>query len=444
MSLFENFEYGTFAGDVIDAADGVSDVGDVIFGLGGADWLFGLGGCDWLDGGAGGDYLNGGSDFDTASYEYSNAGVTIDLTNGYGYGGTAAGDTLESIENVTGSPYGDTLLGNDVHNVLWGMSGNDVLKGGGGDDELRGVNGDDTLEGGAGADFLQGAWGVDTAAYTTSDEGVMVALWSGAAHYGDAEGDTFGAIENLTGSNHADSLIGDDGVNVLSGMSGNDSLKGLGGADTLEGGFGDDHLDGDTGGDTMIGGFGDDTYYVDNWWDVVTEAGGQGADTVLTSVSWELTAGADVEYLRTTNPNGTAAINLTGNASGNAIVGNDGNNLIIGGGGVDEMTGRDGNDSYFVDNAGDMVIESGGQGIDAVRASVSYTLAAGVDVETLSTTQLAGTDAINLTGNSSGSRRRQQRNELAQRRCRQRRADRQRRHGLLRVQHGARCREQRR
>jgi Ca2+-binding RTX toxin-like protein len=123
-------------------------------------------------------------------------------------------------------------------------------------------------------------------------------------------------------------------------------------------------------------------------------------DTVYTSVSYTLTPGADVETLATIDETDTAAINLTGNASGNQIIGNDGNNVINGGGGVDQMTGRGGNDTYFVDNATDTVTESGGQGIDTVRTSVSWTLTAGADVEILRTTSDFG--AIDLTGNSSG------------------------------------------
>ena len=52
-------------------------------------------------------------------------------------------------------------------------------------------------------------------------------------------------------------------------------------------------------------------------------------------------------------------------------------NMLDGGGGTDLMAGRAGNDIYIVDNAGDVVIETAGQGIDEVRTSVSYALTAG-------------------------------------------------------------------
>ena len=43
------------------------------------------------------------------------------------------------------------------------------------------------------------------------------------------------------------------------------------------------------------------------------------------------------------------------------------------------MSGGAGNDTYFVDNAGDAVIENAAQGNDAVFASVNYGLTANVE-----------------------------------------------------------------
>ena len=92
--------------------------------------------------------------------------------------------------------------------------------------------------------------------------------------------------------------------------------------------------------------------------DIVRETGGQGNDTVRASVTYTLTVGSDVETLRTTNDNGTAAINLTGNANGNVVIGNNGNNRLNGGVGNDELTGRGGQDEFLFDttlNAGSNV-----------------------------------------------------------------------------------------
>jgi Ca2+-binding RTX toxin-like protein len=136
---------------------------------------------------------------------------------------------------------------------------------------------------------------------------------------------------------------------VLTGLAGDDTLKGFGGADILNGGPGIDTLVGGAGADQMTGLGGSDTYYVDNAGDSVTESGGQGSDTVRTSVSWTLTAGADVETLQTTNAAGVGSINLTGNSSGNVITGNNGNNILNGGDGNDTLTGLGGQDWFLFD-----------------------------------------------------------------------------------------------
>jgi Ca2+-binding RTX toxin-like protein len=394
--------FGTDSSETLNALDGVTNGADTIFGFGGNDSIFGLGGNDLILGGAGADAINGGSGSDTASYTDSASGVTVNLGNGTGDGGTAEGDTYTSIENVTGSSHEDFLIGNDSNNVLTGLEDNDILKGGGGSDTLFGDSGSDTLKGGGGADTLNGGSGVDTADYFDSSAGVVVSLITDTAGNGDAEGDELNSIENLNGSAFDDHLYGHDGINVLVGRDGDDTLKGFGANDTLRGEDGNDYMDGGSGADAMVGGLGDDIYIVDNAGDAVTESGGQGMDVVRISTSWTMTAGADIETLETIDETDDVAINLTGNATGNQIIGNDGANTINGGGGVDEMIGRDGNDTYFVENAADSVTEFAGQGTDQVRTSVSWTLTDGADVETLRTTNDAGVGAINLTGNSAG------------------------------------------
>jgi Ca2+-binding RTX toxin-like protein len=161
----------------------------------------------------------------------------------------------------------------------------------------------------------------------------------------------------------------------------------------------DNIIDGGAGADAMYGMGGNDSYIVDNIGDRVFEDVDAGHDIVSTSVSYSLQAGTSVEVLRALNPAGTAAINLVGNEFANSLIGNAGNNILDGGAGADEMRGLLGDDRYLVDNAGDLVYEAMGEGLDTVRASVSYTLQAGSSIERLETDNAAGTASINLTGN---------------------------------------------
>jgi Ca2+-binding RTX toxin-like protein len=377
---------GAAEGDTLNGVENLIGSGsaDTLVGDGESNTLAGEGGRDTLWGGIGGDTLDGGGGIDTALYIESAAAVDVNLTTGIGLGGTAQGDTLTDTENVTGSAFDDTLTGDDEGNVLSGAGGIDVLKGGGGTDTLDGGGQNDWLAGGEDGDTLNGGSGLDFAAYGTSASGVIVNLANGLALLGDAAGDTFDSIENLSGSDFGDFLTGDGGNNILLGQAGNDTLVGGGGTDL------------------MMGSLDDDTYIVDSALDVVTEFGGDGNDTVRTSVSYRLAPGTDVEVLRTTDDFGATAIDLTGNNTNNEIVGNDGANVITGGGGADHLVGRDGNDTYVVDVAAVTIAENAGRGTDTVLTSVSYVLTAGADIEFLATTDDNGTGIIDLTGNAAG------------------------------------------
>ena len=147
----------------------------------------------------------------------------------------------------------------------------------------------------------------------------------------DAGGLTRTETVNIAVTNQSGSVVGTAGVDVLTGTSEEDTISGLGGNDTLNGGAGNDTLRcGGTGNDTMSGGAGDDTYVVDAAGDVVTEAAGEGTDTVQASVSYTL--GGNVENLTLT---GSGNINATGNTLDNILIGNAGNNTLSGGAGND-------------------------------------------------------------------------------------------------------------
>jgi Ca2+-binding RTX toxin-like protein len=235
-------------------------------------------------------------------------------------------------------------VSNDASNV--------VLTGGSGDDAFLGGNGNDVFEGGKGADTMKGGGGSDTLSYASSALGVTVDLLAGTASGGDATGDTFDSIENLVGSNQGDFLTGDNNNNLLVGGGGADSLTGAGGDDVLEGGPGVNTLDGGPGNDTVT--------YADSPTAVVVNlaAGfdGQGDTLVVNSIE-----------------------NIVGSAQGDQLTGDVNSNILNGGPGADTMTGSDGNDSYFVDNVGDVVTENANEGTDTVLASINYTLTANVE-----------------------------------------------------------------
>jgi Ca2+-binding RTX toxin-like protein len=237
--------YGSTGNDTLDAGEGTN----VLYGESGDDALIGCNGVDTLDGGEG---------YDTASYANNGVGVTVNLATG-----SAWGDTLIGIEGLIGSAFNDQLTGDGAANRLSGGAGNDYLSGDAGIDTLSGGTGDDRLAGGAGADRLDGGEGTDTAVYTTASSGVTAGLATPAGNLGDAAGDTYMSIENLTGSSHADVLTGDGAANVLLGQGGHDRLLGGGGGDTLDGGLNNDTLAGGAGCDQLTGGQGQDVFLFD-------------------------------------------------------------------------------------------------------------------------------------------------------------------------------------
>jgi Ca2+-binding RTX toxin-like protein len=420
------------------------DAGDTLLGGDGNDRIFAQGGNDNLTGGLGGDLIYGEGGTDTANFAgtlgYADTvlgwvvsssidgndildGVEI-VIDGEGQrnllvGATAYASTQVALDaaqdgdnirlatgNYTGTyTYDESDLSiiaqpGAVLNATFSTAGTDGISvtGGASADNITTDDGDDTLNGGGGNDVLNGAAGADAMAGGDGND----------IFYVDQAGDS---VSELTGQGTRDvvyasasfALGAGSAVEVLSTTSsaGTTAINLTGNelSQELYGNAGANVLDGRGGIDYMFGFGGNDLYYVDVAGDVVGEAAGEGRDVVYASASYTLAAGSEIEVLSSDNYDGTSALALTGNGIANEIFGNAGANVLDGGGGADYLRGFGGNDLYYVDDAGDIVIEQGGEGRDVVYASASYTLTAGQEIEVLSTTSQAGTGAIDLTGN---------------------------------------------
>lgn len=235
-----------------------------------------------------------------------------------------------------------SLIVTSANNRHEGTLGADILTGGAGDDEYV-VNhvSDSVVE--------QANGGVDTvfASVThTLAANVENLVLTGTA-----------AI-NGTGNELDNILIGNDGNNVLTG--------GLGA-------------------DTMYGGKGNDNYQVDNVNDVVVELANEGIDRIMTYVSYALPDNVENMTLYLGN------FSVEGNALDNQFT-------AIALGSQQTISGGAGNDEYLI-NPGTSgfdktIIEHENEGIDTVRSTGSYTLAANLEI-----LYIVGANGIRGTGN---------------------------------------------
>src|SRR5262249_27436828 len=128
---------------------------------------------------------------------------------------------------------------------------------------------------------------------------------------------TVTGVENASGTDKADTLIGNASPNRLEGLGGDDTLEGKGGDDNLRGGLGSDtvsYADAPSGvrADLTSG----------------TAAGGDGVDTLN-----------DVE-------------NLIGSPFADILTGSAAPNKVVGGGGTDNIRALDGDDTVDVRDGG--------------------------------------------------------------------------------------------
>lgn len=164
----------------------------------------GADGSDTLSGNDGGTQGPGQADF--ADCRAVAGPVVVDLAAGTA-SGADGNDVLSGIGAVFGSACDDQLTGSALLDCEF----------------FRGGLGDDVIDGGA---------GFDIADYFAANASVVIDLASGSTSGADGVG-TLIALEGVSGSEQADTLLGG---------AGNDWLSGRGGDDFIDGGAGFDHI----------------------------------------------------------------------------------------------------------------------------------------------------------------------------------------------------------
>jgi Ca2+-binding RTX toxin-like protein len=134
------------------------------------------------------------------------------------------------------------IAGTTGNDTLQGGSGNDFLLGNSGDDLLEGNAGDDIFFGGSGNNTFHGGTGTDEIYFfdPNNTQGAVIDIGSGSGTNGFGGSAVFSDIEDLRGTDFADTFIGNSSVNTIDGEGGNDTLTGGGGADFLKGDSGND------------------------------------------------------------------------------------------------------------------------------------------------------------------------------------------------------------
>jgi Ca2+-binding RTX toxin-like protein len=390
---------GTLGADTLTGGAGA----DALYGHAGTDTLLGADGNDELDGGTGNDSLDGGAGNDSMRGAAGNDRLQGNIGNDTMDGGADADslsgangndllDGAEGADTLRGGNQADTLRGGADNDLLDGGNQADSLDGGEGDDQLLGGADADTLSGGAGADTLDGGTGTNLLFGGPGDDTYLLAL--PGDHFFEAPGEgmdelvigwslTMPAdIERLrlrtgsgdlalTGAAGADTLIGNDGSNLLLGEAGDDQLEGGAAADTLRGGDGldrllgedgDDRLEGEAGADLLGGGPGNDTLLAGPGDD--RGFGGDGADTLDGAAGHDSLQG------------GAGADSLTGGAGNDLLDGGDADDRLEGGSGADTLIGAAGNDLLRAGSlaeagqpAGAVELLRGGAGADTLDAA---------------------------------------------------------------------------
>jgi Ca2+-binding RTX toxin-like protein len=302
-----------------------------------------------------------------------------------------AGDTVVELPGQGRElvyAYTDFVLPENVEDLL--LETGDDLSGFGnaGNNHIRGGFGDNLLDGRGGVDLLEGGPGSDT--YIIREprsSGTRV------REYFESGTDQINTYVTYT--------IPERVENLLMLGTGNINAAGSSARNVMTGNSGNNVLDGKAGNDTMNGGAGNDTFVVREAGDRVNENPGEGTDQTNTFVTCTLSA--NVENLRLL---GTDNVDGTGNELNNTLRGNSGNNVLDGRGGGDYMIGAGGDDVFFVDDPGDVIVESAGGGIDQINTFMTEGLDSNVEnlllLGTANITGFGNALGNQITGNSGG------------------------------------------
>lgn len=315
----------------------------------------------------------------------------VDLTSdtiAYGdvtINGGSGADTLwgnEGDDTIRGELGDDNIHGGAGDDYLDGGYGDDVIDGGVGNDTMLGGTGEDLLRGGAGDDTIVGGADQDTVIYDDATEGVDVDLANYTAT-GGAGNDAIYQVENVTGSDHDDTITGDHKANILDGGAGDDTLAGGAGNDTLRGGDGNDTADYSAATAPVTANLATGTAQVgasetDKLNSIENLIGSSGNDTLT---------GSDADNI------------LMGGLGNDTLIGNGGDDVLEGGAGDDVLDGGEGDDTINGGDGGDVInagagndTVDGGAGNDIILAGAGNDTLAGGD----------GTDTLDLSEATSG------------------------------------------
>jgi len=325
---------------------------------------------------------------------------TISALNGSGT--ISAGDGTNSIiigdgnntiiagtgtDTVTAGNGNNTFNLGSGNNTITAGNGNNTFISGDGNDNYTAGNGTNIFRAGLGTNSYTGGTGSNTIDYSLlTTTAVTLSLLAGTAS-GTGLSDTLSGIQNVTGTDFADTITGNTLANTIYGGAGNDTITGGSGNDTMYGGNGNDTITGGTGNDTIYAGDGDNTVYTGTaGTDIIY--GGTGNNTFIAQhagVTYNGTNGAAIlaGVYNTVNYSADTAgmtINLlSGFGSGglangdvyietstngvstiNKIIGGSGNDTFTDSNGNDYIDGGNGNNTFNIYNGTDIVIAGSG------------------------------------------------------------------------------------